>query len=144
MEMIDGSGDAMLHKCFAEVEQVTKPLVCEAQVGQELLLVCVAESLRTLEFDDDLVFDDEIRPEALVESESLICNRNGDLSVHLQAAASQLVRKDDFIHRLQQARSHVSMEDRKSTRLNSSHSQISYAVFCLKKKKTKKHVLIKS
>src|SRR2546427_283273 len=28
--------------------------------------------------------------------------------------------------------------DRKSTRLNSSHSQISYAVFCLKKKKYKK------
>src|SRR5688572_32156485 len=27
------------------------------------------------------------------------------------------------------------VEDRKSTRLNSSHSQISYAVFCLKKKK---------
>src|SRR2546427_11494460 len=27
--------------------------------------------------------------------------------------------------------------DRKSTRLNSSHSQISYAVFCLKKKKRK-------
>src|SRR5689334_24571424 len=33
--------------------------------------------------------------------------------------------------------------DRKSTRLNSSHSSISYAVFCLKKKKkkkTKKHI----
>src|SRR2546427_4202549 len=31
--------------------------------------------------------------------------------------------------------------DRKSTRLNSSHSQISYAVFCLKKKKKKnKHM----
>src|SRR3989475_8121144 len=29
--------------------------------------------------------------------------------------------------------------DRKSTRLNSSHSQISYAVFCLKKKKKQKH-----
>src|SRR2546427_9241047 len=29
--------------------------------------------------------------------------------------------------------------DRKSTRLNSSHSQISYAVFCLKKKKKKKN-----
>src|SRR5688572_32643723 len=29
---------------------------------------------------------------------------------------------------------HGSCEDRKSTRLNSSHSQISYAVFCLKKK----------
>src|SRR2546430_9724178 len=29
-------------------------------------------------------------------------------------------------------------KDRKSTRLNSSHSQISYAVFCLKKKKKKR------
>src|SRR5256886_6087471 len=31
----------------------------------------------------------------------------------------------------------VEYGDRKSTRLNSSHSQISYAVFCLKKKKKK-------
>src|SRR2546430_10734119 len=31
--------------------------------------------------------------------------------------------------------------DRKSTRLNSSHSQISYAVFCLKKKKKNAHLL---
>src|SRR2546430_11364973 len=29
----------------------------------------------------------------------------------------------------------ILLTDRKSTRLNSSHSQISYAVFCLKKKK---------
>src|SRR5438309_2973595 len=33
--------------------------------------------------------------------------------------------------------------DRKSTRLNSSHSSISYAVFCLKKKKKKKKDLYK-
>src|SRR5689334_23439443 len=31
------------------------------------------------------------------------------------------------------------LEDRKSTRLNSSHSSISYAVFCLKKKTTNTH-----
>src|SRR3712207_8563052 len=30
---------------------------------------------------------------------------------------------------------HKRLEDRKSTRLNSSHANISYAVFCLKKKK---------
>src|SRR5688572_31653609 len=35
------------------------------------------------------------------------------------------------------------LQDRKSTRLNSSHSQISYAVFCLKKKKKKKKKTIK-
>src|SRR2546430_7990474 len=34
------------------------------------------------------------------------------------------------------AMQHESRPDRKSTRLNSSHSQISYAVFCLKKKTT--------
>src|SRR2546427_4258282 len=32
-------------------------------------------------------------------------------------------------------RDRLTLGDRKSTRLNSSHSQISYAVFCLKKKK---------
>src|SRR2546430_12816904 len=36
-----------------------------------------------------------------------------------------------------QVRSFSVSQDRKSTRLNSSHSQISYAVFCLKKKKTR-------
>src|SRR3712207_7298519 len=34
--------------------------------------------------------------------------------------------------------------DRKSTRLNSSHANISYAVFCLKKKKNKKTLQYKS
>src|SRR5690242_21049853 len=35
----------------------------------------------------------------------------------------------------------ITAEDRKSTRLNSSHMSISYAVFCLKKKKNKKQIL---
>src|SRR2546427_8594055 len=39
-------------------------------------------------------------------------------------------------HHAQGRRVHLRV-DRKSTRLNSSHSQISYAVFCLKKKKKK-------
>src|SRR2546430_11997851 len=34
---------------------------------------------------------------------------------------------------------HVAKPDRKSTRLNSSHSQISHAVFCLKKKPRDTH-----
>src|SRR3712207_7059217 len=35
----------------------------------------------------------------------------------------------------------VAAGDRKSTRLNSSHANISYAVFCLKKKKTKTYLM---
>src|SRR5256885_11500789 len=34
----------------------------------------------------------------------------------------------------------INLEDRKSTRLNSSHLVISYAVFCLKKKKKKDYI----
>src|SRR3712207_7555315 len=34
------------------------------------------------------------------------------------------------------------LEDRKSTRLNSSHANISYAVFCLKKKKKNNSILL--
>src|SRR5688572_32581837 len=46
----------------------------------------------------------------------------------------------DQRHRYLRRRSRA---DRKSTRLNSSHSQISYAVFCLKKKKNKSTYSIK-
>src|SRR5688572_25855371 len=44
---------------------------------------------------------------------------------------------DDHAH-LKDDQGRRQVVDRKSTRLNSSHSQISYAVFCLKKKKTKR------
>src|SRR5258707_9577819 len=45
---------------------------------------------------------------------------------------------DDALHgRVRLQRCRIDAEDRKSTRLNSSHANISYAVFCLKKKKRK-------
>src|SRR3712207_544521 len=47
-------------------------------------------------------------------------SRAGDPDLHTHVAVSNKVQTD---------------EDRKSTRLNSSHANISYAVFCLKKKK---------
>src|SRR2546430_13100068 len=42
-----------------------------------------------------------------------------------------------WVARARATRTLIWLGDRKSTRLNSSHSQISYAVFCLKKKKQK-------
>src|SRR2546427_2603071 len=46
---------------------------------------------------------------------------------------------DGRLDSVARARRHRRRRDRKSTRLNSSHSQISYAVFCLKKKKKTQH-----
>src|SRR3712207_7384569 len=46
------------------------------------------------------------------------------------------LREDTEAHRAFAEGREVARKDRKSTRLNSSHANISYAVFCLKKKKT--------
>src|SRR5438477_10298031 len=58
------------------------------------------------------------------------------------AMFSNLSAQDRFSNHLHRFRGHklngpVQLIDRKSTRLNSSHMSISYAVFCLKKKKKK-------
>src|SRR5690554_7255396 len=44
-------------------------------------------------------------------------------------------RENEAVNRKEITEQATSLEDRKSTRLNSSHVRISYAVFCLKKKK---------
>src|SRR5690242_21392821 len=70
----------------------------------------------------------------------IVLTVNGKAEVVVQDAAAyqrlaQLAEKAEMIQFLE--------EDRKSTRLNSSHMSISYAVFCLKKKTTDliRHVL---
>src|SRR5438309_8605546 len=59
-----------------------------------------------------------------------------DGEVHLLRAGRDQERRRDLEAVRRGLRRDVRGADRKSTRLNSSHSSISYAVFCLKKKKT--------
>src|SRR2546426_7622784 len=59
-----------------------------------------------------------------------ICAERRIAQYHRNAAELVAVR----VHSRDEHRNHL-VEDRKSTRLNSSHLVISYAVFCLKKKK---------
>src|SRR5690606_39443368 len=53
-----------------------------------------------------------------------------------QAGAKKIVIANRTLVRAEQLVADLQNADRKSTRLNSSHVKISYAVFCLKKKKT--------
>src|SRR2546430_6915439 len=66
---------------------------------------------------------------------TLFRSREGQLAAPRAGCAAQAVPE---LHDAERGDLQV-LRDRKSTRLNSSHSQISYAVFCLKKKKNKKH-----
>src|SRR3712207_8430756 len=54
------------------------------------------------------------------------------------AVQPAFVREASLLHR-GHADARGTAQDRKSTRLNSSHANISYAVFCLKKKKKRTH-----
>src|SRR3712207_8428108 len=57
------------------------------------------------------------------------------LGLSIAALISQQI--NGVVARLRESLRSLRAKDRKSTRLNSSHANISYAVFCLKKKKTK-------
>src|SRR5688572_32639729 len=64
----------------------------------------------------------------------------GALRAQLQAAGGSKATSTEIEAAIKQiCDAALERKDRKSTRLNSSHSQFSYAVFCLKKKKKKKH-----
>src|SRR5258707_3728815 len=58
-----------------------------------------------------------------------------EMEVHVRVAAAMLGRHVERVHPLRLGQRMIEVVDRKSTRLNSSHANISYAVFCLKKKK---------
>src|SRR5260221_10665928 len=57
----------------------------------------------------------------------------GDDGLDVATGAADFIEELSAVHDL--GRGSRSLVDRKSTRLNSSHTVISYAVFCLKKKK---------
>src|SRR2546430_6747100 len=57
--------------------------------------------------------------------------------LHLRTRRGHVRAAREQIRGQRRGQREIGRRDRKSTRLNSSHSQISYAVFCLKKKKHK-------
>src|SRR2546430_7350473 len=95
--------------------------VCAGRAGH-LQLCCFSSRRRHTRFDCDWSSD--------------VCS--SDLSARekiqhdwIRMRLDRLVQQERLLARREQ----FAISDRKSTRLNSSHSQISYAVFCLKKKK---------
>src|SRR2546427_1394158 len=76
----------------------------------------------------------EQRPQLVVDHQGMALTATGGRQQH--GLVDQGVLVDEVEEVLEQSGVGATKDrDRKSTRLNSSHSQISYAVFCLKKKK---------
>src|SRR5207247_7715436 len=62
-----------------------------------------------------------------------VLQRDAKLAQRLQSARRAFVQHSSSTARINQEQALLSGQDRKTTRLNSSHEWISYAVFCLKK-----------
>src|SRR5206468_5037050 len=91
----------------------------------------------TLSLHDALPISSRLRPEDQLDRSCQGASRLADApgSEPRRAASSRRTVP------ARKARGHrTGASDRKSTRLNSSHDQISYAVFCLKKKKQGKRI----
>src|SRR5689334_17254995 len=86
---------------------------------------------------DDL---ETLRLELLVADRDHVERRLERVAKQAKSGDAKLRKEVDQLERLlaHLDAGHTVAEDRKSTRLNSSHSSISYAVFCLKKKKKNK------
>src|SRR2546422_6681556 len=94
----------------------------EAMIGQELMI-------RGITFEIIGVLSEK-------GSQGSFFNPDEQILIPLQTARYRVMGTDRLRDITVQARDLNSMNlDRKSTRLNSSHGYISYAVFCLKKKK---------
>src|SRR5207249_7322499 len=87
---------------------------------------------------EDVEAVEEVVPEAAQGDLLLqgLVGRGDDAHVHLDRLRAADAEEGTVLEHTQQLHLRRRGQDRKSTRLNSSHVSISYAVFCLKKKKT--------
>src|SRR5262245_65423097 len=110
--------------------------MCYLPTGQHMFVIFLfihtaTTELYTLSLHDALpIFDGQ----ELTPAELDAAIRRATIAVKMVPVFGGTALRNKGIHPLLDA------VDRKSTRLNSSHLGISYAVFCLKKKKKKKHV----
>src|SRR5205809_3566811 len=89
-----------------------------------------------LEQIDGARSDGKLRPDAAENIRRILSGEEGDFAVRVIGELSQANEWEELNDRFYKTLAFgTGGLDRKSTRLNSSHGYISYAVFCLKKKK---------
>src|SRR3712207_7943686 len=97
-------------------------------MGQKYLADGKAVSMRLWDGEEP----SEPKPEAAREYETVGYVIKGRAELHLEGQVVRLEPGNSWVV----SKAGEISEDRKSTRLNSSHANISYAVFCLKKNKS--------
>jgi len=71
--------------------------------------MCRHDLFNRLELQQNHLFNNEICPKSLFKLDSLVENRNGDLSLHFQSCLIQLPAQHDFLDGFQESRSELPM-----------------------------------
>lgn len=91
-EPVDNARDAVFDQGHLEVDEQAKTLVGEPEIGQKLFLVDRGQQLHGFDFHDDLVFNDQVCPEAGVDADILIDHRDRLLARRAETPATQFIR----------------------------------------------------
>jgi hypothetical protein len=103
-ESIHNARNAVLDEDHVKVDEQAKAFVRQAEIRQKLFPVDRSERLDGFDFDDYLVFHDEIGPEASIYTDTLIDHRNRLLSHGAETSTAEFIRQDGIINGFQQAR----------------------------------------
>src|ERR1041385_175142 len=103
-QLVGDSGDAVFNQSHVEVDEESKTLVRQTEVGEQLLLVHWGELLDRFHLHQDLVFDDEIGTEACLDPCALIDHGDLGLPDHSQPTLLQFPGQGRDVDTFQQAR----------------------------------------
>src|SRR3954466_7815598 len=95
--------DAVLEVNFSEVNQQPESTITQSELSKHLFPMHGRQGFDRLQFHNNAIFHQQVRPEALLEAQLLVTNRDRHLSAHRYSPPGQFVRQHGFIHRLKQA-----------------------------------------
>ena len=73
---IDDAGNAVPHQRFAEIQKEPEFHVGQFQIGEDLFLMCSADTLHRFQFQNDFIVHNQVSPETLIEADALELNWN--------------------------------------------------------------------
>ena len=93
-----------LEQCCSEIDQQTKPFVCESKFREHLLAVNGRQFFDRLQFNNDEVLHNQVRAETFFENKVVVSERDGHLPLHFESSLAPLIGKHDFVNCFKQTR----------------------------------------
>ncbi len=81
-----------------EIDEQTQPFSAQPEGGKKLRFVEREQCFRRLDLDDKLMINEQIDPQPALQANSIIDDRNDELTLYLGTAPFQLIGETEFIN----------------------------------------------